>query len=231
MNRKQFKLAALALVGALIFTISSCKKDKNTPEVIEAKSELVFTKLSGDFRPHTDHFDDLAKAVEGTKIVVKFDKNGTATENGHLHLEANSSYKIELKTWDNTGKEIQNDFIASKAIADNYKAFLVGGNFSIYANTTNPTGEGWAIFQPRETTYGDGTAVTGSGGIGTTGIVAYFRVGNDNKGEKDITYVLRKVNSGVKATIARKDWNRNDYATAFAGSDVLKLKFEIHAEN
>ncbi len=225
--KKQIKLATIALLGIVTFSITSCKKDK-TP-IIEERSELIFTKVTGTgVVAHSDHFDGLGGAVEGTKTVIKFDKNGTATSGGHLHLDPDGIYKIELKTWDNTGKEIQNDFIANKATADNYKAFLVGGSFVL--NVNSPDEEG-AIFQPRETTYGDGTAVTGSGGIGTTGIISYFIVGHDNEGEKDVTFVLRKLNSGVKATITRKDWNRNDYATAFGGSDVLKLKFEIHAEH
>jgi hypothetical protein len=41
---------------------------------------------------------------------------------------------------------------------------------------------------------------------------------------------MRKLNTGVKATITRADWNRADYATAFAGTNELQLKFEIHAE-
>ncbi len=56
-------------------------------------------------------------------------------------------------------------------------------------------------------------------------------MGHANQGEKDVQFVMRKLNAGVKATITRVDWNRADYATAFAGANELELKFEIHAED
>ena len=226
--KKQFKLATLAFIGTALFTVTSCKKDKDDPIIKEGieKAELILTEVSGE--AHGDHFHGLGSGTEGEQIVIKFNESGTAIANGHLHLEADAIYKIELKAWDYTGKEVQNDYIASKAIADNYKAFLVGGNFVLNTNSTSESG---AIFQPRELKYGDGTDVIGSGGIGTTGIISYFTVGHDNEGStKAVTYVLRKLNSGVKETITRSDWNHNDYAAKFAGEDVLKLKFEIHAE-
>lgn len=230
--KKQIKLATLALLGLATLSITSCKKDKEDPIIKEGieRSELTFTEISGnDVEAHGDHFHGLGTAVEGKKTVVKFNQSGTATSGGHLHLEADGVYKIELKAWDYTGKEVQNDYIISKTVADNYKAFLIGGNFKLNANSTNESG---ALFQPRELKYGDGTDVTGTGGIGTTGIISYFTVGHDNEGAtKNVNYVLRKLNSGVKATVTRNDWNHNDYATKFAGSDVLKLKFEIHAEH
>lgn len=230
--KKQIKLATLLLMGAAMFSITSCKKDKEDPILKEGieRSELIFTEISGtDVEAHGDHFHGLGTAVEGKKTVVKFNESGTATANGHLHLEADGFYKIELKAWDYTGKEVQNDYITSKTVADSYKAFLVGGNFILNANSTSESG---ALFQPRELKHGDGTDVTGSGGIGTTGIISYFTIGHDNEGAtKNVTYVLRKLNAGVKTTITRNDWNHNDYTSKFAGSDVLKLKFEIHAEH
>jgi hypothetical protein len=228
--KKQFKLAAWALVGVSMFFITSCKKEKDpvvpeTPKVKEGiqRSELIFTEAIGD--AHGDHFHGLGNATGGTQKVIKFDENGKAVSGGHLHLDAEGVYKIELKAWDYTGKEVQNDYIASKEVADKYKAFLVGGNFILNSDTEEETG---AIFQPRETQYGDGTTVSGTGGIGTTGIISYFTAGHDNEGEKDVTFVLRRLNTGVKETIKRIDWNHDDYATKFGGQDVLKLSFEIH---
>lgn len=56
-------------------------------------------------------------------------------------------------------------------------------------------------------------------------------MGHDNEGPtKVVTYVLRKLDAGVKAKIERTDWNRNDYTKEFPGTNVLELKFEIHAE-
>ncbi len=227
--KKQIKLSALTLIGAAMLFITSCKKDEESPVVKEGieRAELIFTEVDG--HAHGDHFHDLADKTTSTPIVVKFNDKGAAISGGHMHLEADAVYKIQLKAWDYTGKEVQNDFIANKTAADNYKAFLVGGSFILNANTTNESG---AIFQPRETTYGDGTAVSGTGGIGTTGILSYFTIGHENEGAtKTVSYVLRKVNAGVKATITRNDWNHNDYATKFLGQDVLKLNFEIHAEH
>ncbi|MDQ8003576.1 MAG: hypothetical protein REI64_02185 [Pedobacter sp.] len=225
MKTRKITLAAMLLFVA---AFTACKKDKDDPirEGIE-RAELIFTEVDG--HAHGDHFHDLADRTNGKQTVVKFNNKGAAISGGHLHLEAEAVYKLQLKAWDYTGKEVQNDFITNKATADNYKAFLVGGNFILNANTTNESG---AIFQPRETTYGDGTAVSGSGGIATTGVVSYFTIGHSNEGAtKNVSFILRKVNAGVKATITRADWNRSDYATAFAGQDVLKLNFEIHAEH
>lgn len=229
--KKQFKLATLVLIGATLFSVTSCKKHKDEPVIKEGieKAELILTEVSGEgVEAHGDHFHGLTNAVEGEQITIKFNENGIAYSNAHLHLEADAIYKVELKAWDYTGKEVQEIYIANKAIADQYKAFLIGGNFILNANSTNETG---AIFQPRELKYGDGTDVTGSGGIGTTGIISYFTVGHDNEGStKEVTYVLRKLKSGIKETITRNDWNHDDYASKFAGEDVLKLSFEIHAE-
>jgi len=223
MKTKKILLAAILFVSVL----TACKKDNEEliQEGIE-RAELTFTEVDG--HAHGDHFHDLADKTGVTPIVVKFNNKGAATSGGHMHIEADAIYKIQLKAWDYTGKEVQNDFIANKTAADNYKAFFVGGNFILNAKTTDESG---AIFQPRETTYGDGTAVSGTGGIGTTGVLSYFTVGHSNEGAtKEVSFILRKVNAGVKANITRNDWNRNDYATAFGGQDVLKLNLEIHAE-
>lgn len=211
-------------------SVTSCKKDDDGPEPVKEgieRSELILTEVTGAaIEAHGDHFHGLTDLTEGTPIVIKFNDKGAATANGHLHLEADATYKIQLKAWDYTGKEVQNDCIASKAMADNYKSFLVGGNFVLNKDSQHESG---AIFQPREATYGDGTAVTGA--TQTTGILTYFTIGHDNEGAtKEVSYILRKLDNGVKATITRSDWNHNDYATKFAGEDVLKLNFEIHAE-
>lgn len=68
-------------------------------------------------------------------------------------------YKIELKAWDYTGREVQNDFVKDKVTADSYKAFLTSGDFVLNRDSDDESG---AIFQPREQTYGDGTAVDGN---------------------------------------------------------------------
>lgn len=230
--KKQFNLTVLAVIAFGILTVTSCKKDNDDPIIREGieRSEIILTEVSGTaVEAHGDHFHGLANAVEGEKTVIEFNEQGTATANGHLHLEADAIYKMELKVWDYEGNEVQNNYIASQAVADQYKAFLIGGNLLLNAKSTSESG---AIFQPRELKYIDGTDVTGSGGIGTTGVISYFTVGHDNVGvTKEVTYVLRKLKSGVKATITRNDWNHSDYATKFAGEDVLKLKFDIHASS
>lgn len=216
------------------------KVTDKTGQVTEAESELtielkapsaalIFTELTGgeDLAAHGDHFHGLGAATEVASVTVTFDEKGVVIANGHLHLKSTSIYKVALKTYDAEGGETQNKFITNEATADNYKAFLIGGSFILNPNTSEETG---AIFQPRETEYADGTAVTGSGGVKTTGVTSYFIVGSDNKSEKDVSFVMRKLNTGVKPTVTRLDWNRADYATAFAGSNELELKFEIHAE-
>lgn len=227
--KKQNKLVALALVGLTVFSLASCNKD-NDPDPIQEgiqRAELILTEVTGEaVEAHGDHFHGLGDAAEGESITIQFDENGIATSNGHLHLEAEAVYKIELRAWDYTGKAVQGDFIASKAVADNYKAFLIGGDFILNPDSHHESG---AIFQPREQQYGDGSAVDGQ--FETTGILSYFTIGHDNEGPtKEVTYVLRKLNAGVKETITRTDWNRSDYASEFPGDNVLALTFEIHAE-
>jgi len=228
--KKQNKFAAWALVGFTVLSIASCNKDEDDqplPQGIQ-RSELILTEISGEsVEAHGDHFHGLDGGTEGESIVIPFDENGVATANGHLHLEADAVYKIELKAWDYAGKEIQQDFIVNKGTAANYKAFLIGGDFILNPDSDDESG---AIFQPREQAYGDGTPVDGK--YETTGILSYFTIGHDNEGAtKTVTYVLRKLDAGVKALIERTDWNRTDYAEAFAGENVLELKFEIHAEH
>lgn len=225
--KNQFKSAAIALMGCAVLFVSACKKDdKIVKEGIE-RSEITLTEMTGTaIEAHGDHFHGLTDLVAGTPIVIKFDENGKATDNGHMHLEADALYKIELKAWDYTGKEVQNQFIENKATADQFKAFLVGGNMVLNKDSQDESG---AIFQPRETTYADGTAVNGQ--YETTGVLTYLTVGHDNEGPtKALTYIMRKLETGVKAKITRSDWNHTDYAARFEGQDVLKLKFEIHVE-
>lgn len=228
--KKQNKFAVLALVGLTVFSVVSCDKDDDADPIPDGiqRAELILTEVAGEsLHPHGDHFHGLGDAVEGESTVIQFNENGIATANGHLHLEADAVYKIQLKAWDYTGKEVQDDFIATKGEADNYKAFLIGGEFILNPDTEDESG---AIFQPREQAYGDGTAVGGA--AETTGILSYFTIGHANEGAtKEVTYVLRKLNPGVKASITRSHWNRGDYAEAFPGENVLELNFEIHAEH
>ena len=223
---KTSKLSLLFVIAIFTGFLSACKDDEKEPvkEGIQ-RSELIFTELHGDgLEAHGDHFHGLGDAVEGESFTVEFDAQGNAISGGHLHLEADGIYKLELKAWDHTNKEVQNDYIASKAVADNYKAFLIGGNFKLNADT-----EGGAIFQPRELKYGDGTDVNGK--YETTGITSYFIAGDSNTGPTvEVSYILRKLDAGVKAKIERTDWNDSNYKTKFPGTDGFDLRFELHIE-
>lgn len=189
---------------------------------IQASYKLIFTEVNGT--AHGNHFHDLADKEHVEPSTISFDNTGKAIA-GHAHLKPDGIYKIELKQFDAASKEIQGQYIKDKATANLYKAFLTGGSFVL--NTGNSvTG---AIFQPKETTYGDGSAV--SGATETTGIITYFTVGKDNEGEKELFYVLRKFKDvTTKAKITREDWNLSGYETKFPGDDVIKLSFELHAE-
>lgn len=224
---KLVRIAAVATVALAASWLVSCKKENdNRPERegIE-RSQLVFTEVVGEsLEPHGDHFHGLGAAVEGESIIVSFDEQGVATRNGHLHLTADGIYKVELKAWDYAGREMQQSFVSTKSVADSYKVFLQGGGFILNANSDHERG---AIFQPRELQYGDSQPVSGQ--YETTGILAYFTIGDDNKDlTKELTYVLRKINDGVKSTITRSDWNRPDYASEFPGTNILELRFEVH---
>lgn len=224
--KKKSTLGTLAGLAAILLFITSCSKDDDTVPIKVGiqRSEIILTEVSGEsVAAHGDHFHGLDDGVEGESLTIKFDENGKATSGGHLHLEADAVYKIALKAWDHTGKEVQNDFIASKSIADSYKAFLVGGNFTLNTATDDESG---SIFQPREKKYLDGTAVNGA--LETTGVLSYFTVGHSNEGlTNEVKYVLRKLNAGEKGKITRLDWQTE---TKFAGQNVLELTFEIHAE-
>jgi len=218
-------LVMLAGLAVVLLFITSCSKEDNLPikEGIQ-RSELILTEVTGEgVSAHGDHFHGLDGGVEGESQTIKFDENGVAISGGHLHLDPHAIYKVALKAWDHTGKEVQDDFIANKSTADNYKAFLVGGNFTLNTATDDESG---AIFQPREKTYADGTEV--SGATETTGVLSYLTVGHTNEGAtKEVTYVIRKLNAGEKAKITRNDWQTE---TKFAGENVLTLTFEVHAE-
>lgn len=185
--------------------------------------KLVFTEV--DAHAHGDHFHDIADKSGVEPFSVSFDNNGKALGDGHAHLKPEGIYKIDFKQFDATGQEIQGQYIKDKATATLYKAFLTGGAFVLNSGNSL-TG---AIFQPKEATYGDGSAVTGA--IETTGITTYFTAGKDNAGEKEVAFVLRKFkDSATKATITRADWNRIDYVAKYPGDDILRLTFELHAE-
>lgn len=232
--KSQRKTRFILTIAVVIFSswiLTSCS-DKNDDLVIIKdgihRSELILTEVNGEnVEAHGDHFHGLDAGIEGESITISFDENGIATKNGHLHMEADVIYKLQLKAWDYNGIEVQNQFISDKVTADQYKAFIVGGDFILNPNSSTESG---AIFQPREQKYADGTAVNGK--YETTGILSYFTVGHDNEGPtKKITYILRKLSSGIKAKVERTDWNRNDYNTVFMGENLIELKFEIHVEH
>lgn len=225
-NKKIF-MPALFAASFLTFSCS-----ENGPEPIKEgieKASLTFTELSGgeELSVHGDHFHGIAGATEGEAVTVEFDGEGNAVSGGHLHLDPETIYKIELQAWDYQGNRVEGGYTKDKATADNYKAFLLGGDFVLNTETTDESG---AVFQPRDQNYGDGTEVNGK--YETTGIISYFTVGESNEGELDVTFVLRQLNSAAtKATIERIDWNLGDYAAKFPGTNVLELDFEIHAEH
>lgn len=224
--KRKINYLSLFLLASTLF-LNACKDNEEQPKEGIQRSELIFTEITGEgVYPHGDHFHGLNGGVEGETFKITFDDKGNALTGAHVHVEAETVYRIELKAWDYTGKEVQNDFIASKAVADGYKAFFTGGNFVLNTETDDESG---AIFQTRDLTYGDGTAVSGQ--FETTGITSYFIAGHDNEGPTvDVAYILRKLEPGVKPNITRLDWNAQDYQTRFAGTNVLDLRFELHVE-
>ncbi|WP_186757835.1 hypothetical protein [Echinicola salinicaeni] len=210
----------------------SCTEDDEPmiPKEGIEKAHLVFTALSGDdhLSAHGDHFHGIDGATEGESVSVEFDAEGNAIGGGHLHLDPEVIYKVELQAWDYQGNRVEEDFISNKATADQYKAFLIGSDFILNPDTDDESG---AIFQPRDMEYGDGSPVDGKYEV--TGILSYFIVGESNEGgARAVSYVLRKFDDlATKANVERIDWNADDYEERFAGEDVLDLKFEIHAEH
>ncbi|WP_192349607.1 hypothetical protein [Algoriphagus sp. Y33] len=229
-SNRRILLPVLAAVSFLAFSCSD--DDDPDPVVLEGiqKSSLVFTEISGgdDLGAHGDHFHGIGSATEGESFTVEFDAEGNAVSGGHLHLDPDGIYKLELQAWDYQGNRVEGDFLKDKATADLYKAFLVGGDLILNPDTDDETG---AIFQPREQTYGDETAVSGK--YETTGILSYFTIGEANEGGTImISYILREFDSPeTKGLVERTDWNSSDYTSKFAGKDVLTLDFEIHAEH
>jgi hypothetical protein len=213
---------------ALFLTACSKDDDNVTPEnpAAAASFRLDFIEVNGS--AHGDHFHDLAeKTGEKDSIAITFNDKGEA-QNGHAHLDPHKVYRLQFRQFNGAGQELQQTYLRSKAVADSFKVFLSGGNLVL--NPTTGDAQNGALFQPREQAYGDGSAVGGK--YETTGILAYLTVGEANSGvEADVSYVLRKFNDATtKATIERTDWNYTDYATRYAGTDAVKLTFELHAE-
>lgn len=226
-------IPAVAPAGKYHFhlTVTDKAGNSNTVEspltiqasAVNAAYKLIFTEVNGS--AHGNHFHDLADKENVEPTTISFDNTGKAIA-GHAHLKPDGIYKIELKQFDANAKEIQGQYIKNKTTADNYKAFLTGAAFVLNSKSTNESG---AIFQPKETKYEDGTTVNGA--IETTGVITYFTAGKDNEGEKQVVYVLRKFSdSTTKSNITRDDWNHSDYVTKYPGADVIKLSFELHAE-
>ena len=96
MNRKQRQIAlAFILIGLGMGNFTSCTKDETVEPAKTgiAKAELILTEISGQaVEAHGDHFHGLDAGVEGDQIVIKFDETGKATENGHLHIEADADF-------------------------------------------------------------------------------------------------------------------------------------------
>jgi len=225
---RKISIKALVIMS-FVSLLQSCDDEEDSIlEVDLRKSELVFTAVTGAaVHPHGDHFHGLDNGIMGEPIVLKFDKNGKVLENKTLRIKSDLAYKVDLRTWDMAGKEIQQQFVKDKLTADNYKAFLVGTDFKLNPDSENEDG---ALFQPREKKYSDNSDVMGKYEV--TGVLSYFILGRENqqKSPAKVTYIFRKLNEGVKAKIERTDWNRTDYKTAFPGQNVLELDFEIHAE-
>ncbi|WP_339864350.1 hypothetical protein [uncultured Algoriphagus sp.] len=222
----------LPVLFAASLVTFSCSDDDPEPVPLEgiAKSSLIFTPITGgeDLSAHGDHFHGITTAIEGESSTIEFDVDGNAVSGGHLHLDPDGIYKVELQAWDYKGNRVEGDFLKDKATADLYKTFLLGGNLLLNTETVDESG---AIFQPRDLTYGDGTEVNGK--YETTGVLSYFTIGESNEGGTIVvSYVLREFsNPETKGTVERIDWNASDYSTRFPGEDVLKLNFEIHAED
>src|SRR5690606_13982123 len=105
--KTRFKMVAAVAFILTAGIFSACDDDEIMPpkEGIE-RSELRFTEVSGpDLHAHGDHFHGLGNATEGDSHLIVFDESGRAVSGGHLHLEAEAVYKVELKAWDYSGKE------------------------------------------------------------------------------------------------------------------------------
>lgn len=221
---KSTTVLSLAFLGILIGVVS-CKKNEDAPVAgKEIRASLRLTELEGTKgAAHGDHFHGVSSAKEGAVITINFDESGHSIMNGAVHLNAEIAYKMDLKVYDEKGAEIQHNYVKNLATANAYKAFLIGDK--LIANANSETNSG-AIFQPRDTIYGDGTKVNGK--YEMTGLTGFFTLGSENKGNtKKLSYNLRKIESGTKANIERVDLLDLAYASKFKGENVLQLTFDI----
>ena len=218
------------VIACVLILSTSCAKDNEDVEPQRGiqRSELIITAMSADVTAHGDHFHGIAKGTEKESITVKFDNNGQAVENGHLHLDANVVYKIQLKVFDYENKEIQHEYIANKEVANSYKAFLVGDKLKLNDEQEDFKG---SIFYPRDLAYSNGQLTDTYNVYELTGILSYFIIGEDNAKEtQKLSYVLRKfADPSIKSKVELKDLIRPDYFSVFHGTDILNLKFEVHA--
>lgn len=145
-----------------------------------------------------DWHGDHADAIDDPEVVeITFDAGGLPPAGLHVHLEEGKTYRLSLVAYDFANREIQQEFVNS---ADRHQAFILG-----------------VPAENIDYTYGDDQ-------VGVTG---YVHVLEHAENDFVFNYILRHLNTGVKAGITAADWNNPNY-TQFGGSNDLDLKFELH---
>jgi len=192
---------------AAILSTTSCSKDDPTPEEDQeevSSAELTFTEVEREAHGDHYHYNDIANAETAT---VKFDNKGLPSVGAHLHLENGKTYRLTLKALDFAGRETQQTFIDR---ADIHQVFILGA----------PEGALDYVYADKDA---NGNAVN----VGVTGYITVLKTADN---AFTFRYILRHLNSGVKANIKASDWNNPDFAK-FTGENDLDLKVEVHLVN
>lgn len=195
--KNQFKKLAFALLS-LGFIACSISCSKDDPEPEVPQEEIGSAKLTfTEVEWHGDHADEL----EDPEIVeVEFDEEGLPPVGAHLHLDVGKTYRLTLSAKDFAGREgAEQEFLEE---SDIHQIFILGAPEGVldyeYADPDNKR-------------------------VGVTGYLHVLEAADSFV----FNFILRHLNSGVKANITADDWNNPDY-TKFGGENDLDLKVEVH---
>lgn len=198
------KLNIIAILSLILFVVSSCSKNDPVPEIDQEEvgsAKLIFTEVEREAHGDHYHYNEI-KDVKPESITFS-GTNMVPPVGAHLHLEVGKTYRLDLIATDFMGRETQQTFVQR---ADVHQAFLLGAA----ANTLT-----YAYADKDE-----------AGKRVNVGVKGYITV--DKESETFVfRYIMRHLNTGVKARITAQDWNNSNF-TQFTGANDLDLKVELH---
>lgn len=198
------KLNIIAILSLVLVAVSSCSKNDPVPEIDQEEvgtAKLIFTEVEREAHGDHYHYNDIKDAkVES----ISFSGSTMAPPVGaHLHLEVGKTYRLDLVATDFMGRETQQTFVQRE---DVHQAFILG-----------------AAEKSLTYVYADKDE---NGKRVNVGVKGYLTVEQESK-TFVLRYIMRHLNTGVKARITAADWNNSNF-TQFTGANDLDLKAELH---